>query len=202
MPNNRVESDWCSAGASHQHLTRHVMHEGNHMRQLIIFLLSIIVLCITGCKKDSSQILHGSFHVSIVNISEHDDLVITNIRLEIRGKQTVSISRKGGGQSSLGSISVEPTTSGVSGVSVVDVAVAAALVKIPGKTNFIKWLVQLSERRGNTVGNQFGSPLTLPVEAENIKDVLELSISEGFHPLSQDIEIGQFQGEPIVLAVK
>jgi hypothetical protein len=168
------------------------------MKNSIITLLGIIALGVSACQTESNPIPDGSFRVTIVKIAEHDDLIATNIRLEFNGKRTVSLSRKGGGASSLSSINVGNSE----GICFVDVAVVATLTKDTESTNMLKWLIGLSERKGNSLGTRSGSPWSLPVEAEKIADTLEISISEGFHPLGQDITIGTFQGQPIVLSMK
>jgi hypothetical protein len=173
------------------------------MKNSIITLLGIIALGVSACQTESNPIPDGSFRVTIVKIAEHDDLSATSLRLEFMGKQTISVSRKGGGASSSGSITVDPPMHGDSrGIGVVDVPIVATLTKVPGSTNMLKWLIGLSERKGNSLGTRSGSPWSLPVEAEKIADTLEISISEGFHPLGQDITIGTFQGQPIVLSMK
>ena len=70
------------------------------MTKQITTLLAIIAIGTSGCKPESNPIPNGSFRAEIIKIAEHDDLVAVNVRLEFAGKQTVNISRKGGGLSS------------------------------------------------------------------------------------------------------
>ena len=173
------------------------------MRSTFFALLAIIVLSVSGCQPESEPIPDGSFRVTILEMAQYDDLVAANLRLEFMGKQTVSVARKGGGASTSSSIAVDPSTNRDShGIGVVDVPFVATLTEIPGSTSMLKWLIGLNERRGNVLGTRSGNPLSIPVEAEKLGDILELSISEGFHPLGQDITIGTFQGQPMVLSVK
>jgi len=78
-----------------------------------------------------------------------------------------------------------------------EIVFVAALVKTSESANMIKWLIQI-KGQGVTVGG----PSTFPVEADSLADVLQLKFDQGFHPLGQDIAIGKFQGEPIILSVK
>ena len=181
-----------------------VTRKGSQMRSTIIALLAIIALSVSGCQPESKPIPDDAFRVTIIEMAKYDDLIAANLRLEFMGKRTVSISRKGGGASTSSSITVDPSTNRDShGIGVVDVPFVATLTEVPDSTNRLKWLVGLNERRGNVLGTRAGGgPLSVAVEAERLGDILGLSISEGLYPVGQDVTIGTFQDQPIVLRVE
>jgi len=168
------------------------------MKKMLILLSAVIVFFVAGCKEKEQvqQIPPGSFCVSIDDLYEGTDLLVKHVVIEAHGEKYVKISKKTGH----GLIQVTPALD--TELMVAEVVFVADLVKTSAPTNMLKLLIKITERRGISTGNSVGGPNSFPVEAENLADILELTLSDGLHPLGQDIVIGKLQGEPIVLSVK
>ena len=175
------------------------------MKKTLILLSAVIVFFVAGCKffvagcKEKEQVQEippGSFRVSIEDLYEGTDLLVKHFTIEAHGEKTVKISKKTGH----GLINATPALD--TELMVAEVVFVADLVKTSAPTNMLKLLIQITERRGISTGNSVGAPNSFPAEAENLADILELTLSDGLYPLGQDIVIGKFQGEPIVLSVK
>jgi len=177
-------------------------YEVTKMKQLIVFLLLISFLAIAGCDRRSRSIPKGHFRVAIDNVIDHEEFVVTNIRIKFRGKRSVTVSRKDGDIRTVSGIVVEDQSGNSPSVLGADLVIGVALFKAAGAANSIKWYAQMDDGTGNTLGSVFGHPRTLPVEAETIRDILELSISEGNYPFDEMITIAQLQGDSIALKVK
>jgi len=111
--------------------------------------------------------------------------------IEAPGKRTVKVTKKGG----LSEATIEPVPN--TDLMVADIVFVAAIIKTSESASVIKWLIQ-TKGQGVTIGG----PSTFLVEVESLADVLQLKFDQGFHPLGQNIEIGKFQEEPIVLSVE
>ena len=160
------------------------------MNRLII-LLAVIVFCCTGCGNQGNPIPPNSFRAKVNHLVEGDDLLVTNLIIEAAGERTVTITTKTGKSVA----TIEPVQNAQ--LMHAEVTLVATLVKTSDSKSSLKWLIQI-KGRGITVGG----PATFPIETDTLAGVFEMKIDQEFHPFGQDIEIGKFQENPIVLSVK
>ncbi len=165
------------------------------MRRAFALLATAVILCVTGCRDqanqippDSSQIPPGSFRVTVKDLVESDDLLVKHVIIEAPGERTVRIAGKG-------RVIIQPAQN--ADLMLGEITFVAALVKTSESGNRIKWLIQIKDQ-----GSSMRSASTSSVEAESLADILQLKFDQESYPLGQDIVIGKFQGESIVLSVE
>ncbi len=161
------------------------------MSRAFAVLAIAVIPCVTGCGDQANQIPPNSFRATVKNLVEGSDLLVKHVIIEATGTRTVKVTEKGG----LSEATIEPAQD--TDLMRAEVTFVAALVKTSESGNMIKWLIQV-KGQGVTVGG----PSSFHVEAESLSDVMQLELDQEFHPLGQDIVIGKFQGESIVLSVK
>jgi len=170
---------------------KHRYVENRKMKKAFALLSIVVVLCVTGCRDQSNQIPPDSFRATVKDLVEGSDLFVKHVIIEAPGKKTVKVTKKGGHSEA----TIEPAQN--TDLMLAEVTFVAALVKTSGSATMIKWLIQI-KGQGVTVGG----PSSFPVEADSLSGVLQLKFDQEFYPLGQDIVIGKFQGESIVLSVE
>ena len=163
------------------------------MTKTILFLSSCLSICMVyGCQESKDQIPDGYFRLAIDTLVDTKDLIVKHVIVEAPGKRSVKVTQEGG-HSSVSD--VEP----IQDIDTmrVDITFVATLIPISGSPNIFKWLIQLKSRSSTA-----GGPSTFEVEAESLDDILQLDLREGLHPLGQDLIVGKFRGEPIILLVE
>jgi hypothetical protein len=165
--------------------------EDMKMNRALAVLAIAVIPCVTGCRDQANQIPPNSFRATVKNLVEGSDLLVKHVIIEAPGKRVVKVTEKGRRSAA----TIEPAQD--TDLMLAEVTFVAALVKNSESGNMIKWLIQI-KGQGVTVGG----PSSFPVEAESLADFIQLEFAQEFHPLGQDIVIGKFQGESIVLSVK
>ena len=161
------------------------------MNRAFVLLAVAVILCFTGCRDQANQIPPDSFRATVKNLVESGDLLVKHVIIEAPGEKTIKVTKKGGHSEA----TIEPAQN--TDLMLGEITFVAALVKTSESGNMIKWLIQI-KGQGVTVGG----PSSFPVEAESLTGVLQLKFDQEFYPLGQDIVIGKFQGESIVLSVE
>ena len=161
------------------------------MNRTLTVLATLVIVGVTGCRDRGSQIPSDSFRATVKDLVESDDLLVKHVIVEAPGKRQVSVAEKGG----LAEATIVPAQD--TDLMLAEITFVAALVANPESGNTVKWLIQI-KGKGVTVGG----PSSFPVEHESLAGVLQLPFDEEIYPLGQDVVIGKFQGEPIVLTVK
>lgn len=165
--------------------------ENTRVKRAFTLLAIVVVLCVTGCRDKTNQIPPDSFRATVRDLVEGRDFLVKHVTIEAPGKKTVTVTEKGGEQMAV----IEPGQN--TDLMLAEVVFVAALTKTSESGTMMKWLIQI-KGQGVTVGG----PSSFSVEAESLADVLQLELDQEIHPLGQDIVIGKFQGESIVLSVK
>ena len=161
------------------------------MKSAFTLLAIVVALCITGCRDQTNQIPPDSFRATVRDLVEGNNLLVKHVIIEAPGEKTVKVTEKGGQSEA----TIEPAQN--TNVMLAEVTFVAALVKTSESETMIKWLIQIKGQ-----GVTAGRPSSFSVEAESLADVLQLKFDQEINPLGQDIVIGKFQGESIVLSVK
>jgi hypothetical protein len=156
----------------------------------------VVILCVTGCRDQTNPIppTPNSFRVTVNTIYESSDLLVKQAIIEAPGQKKVSITQKTG-TFGVREVWIDPVQD--TNPALAEVTFVAALVKTSKSANMIKLLIRIKGKIQSA-----GDPLTYPVKAENLSDILQLQFDQNTYPLGQDIVIGKFLGEPIVLSVK
>ena len=154
-------------------------------------IVAIVIFCVTGCKDQTNHIPPDSFRATVKSLVERSDLVVKHVTVEASGKKEVTVSEKGGHDKA----TIQPGQN--TDLMLAEVIFVATLIKTSESGTMIKWLIQI-KGQGVTVGG----PSSVSVEAESLADVLQLKFDQEFYPLGQDVVIGKFQGETIILSVK
>lgn len=151
-----------------------------------------VIFCAMGCENPADQIPPESFRVSAEDIVASSHLLVKKVIIEASGKRTVRIDDKGG---NTGPVTVEAERN--TDLVLAEVTFVAFLTPASESASSFWWMTQI-EGSGSTASR---GPSPFAVEAESLTDVLELKLEDGLHVLGQDILIGNFQEEAIVLAV-
>lgn len=163
------------------------------MTKTILFLFSCLSICMVyGCQESKDQIPDGYFRLAIDTLVDTKNLIVKHVTVEAPGKRRVKVTQKFG-HSSVSN--VEPIQD--IGTMRVDITFVATLIPRSSSPNMFKWLIQLKSRSSTA-----GGPSTFEVEAESLDDILQLELREGLYPLGQDLIVGKFQEEPIILLVE
>ena len=157
------------------------------MKKAIVLLTVTAIICCTSCKDQADQIPPDSFRATVQNLVKSNDMLVKHVVLQATGERTVKVNGK--------KATIEPTLN--TDFMTAEIVFVATLVKSSESANMIKWLIQIKGQGGGVGGSS-----TFPIEAESLDDVLELKFDQGLYPLGQDITIGKFREEPIILSVK
>ncbi len=161
------------------------------MKRACALLAIVVIICATGCTDQTNQLPPDSFRATVKYLVEGSGLLVKHVIIEAPCKKTVKVTQ--GRKHSEATIEPAQNTD----LMLAEVTFVAALVKTSESGNMIKWLIQIKGQ-----GVTAGGPSSFPVEAESLADILQLKFDQEFHPLGQDVVIGKFQGESIILSVK
>ena len=157
------------------------------MKKAIVLLTVTAIICGIGCKDQADQIPPDSLRATVQNLVESNDMLVKYVIIQATGERTIKVNGK--------KATIEPASN--TDFMVAEIVFVATLVKSSESANIVKWLIQV---KGQGVG--VGGSTAFSVEAESLDDVLELKFDQGLYPLGQDITIGKFREEPIILSVK
>jgi hypothetical protein len=122
---------------------------------------------------------------------ESGHILIKHVIIEAPAKRTVQITK---GRKGHVTVTVDPAAN--EELMRAEVTFMASLSKTAASGGMLTWLVQIEG--GGTVG---GGPLSISVDVADLADVVHLEFDQETYPLAQEIVIGSFQGEPIILSV-
>jgi hypothetical protein len=163
-------------------------------------VVSLAICLSLGCEKseDSSpvtdDILATTFHVSAKKLVDNEELVVFRINIEAAGERNVWVSAQGRVFCE-GLCVPDPKTDTLQ----YEVILVATLIKRSGSSNFVKWFMQ-TEGGGSKISRP--SPETIETEAEALSEILNLKTIEGPVSFGNDLVLGEFKHEPIVVLVK
>ncbi len=170
-----------------------LMDRDRRMKSAFVLLAIVVISCATGCGDRADQIPPESSRVTVEEIVETRQLLVQQVLIEAAGKRRVRIDDMGG---NIGPVTVEPEQD--TGRILAEITFVAFLEEASESAGVFWWMTQI-EGPGSTAAR---GPSAFPVEADGLTDVLRLGLEQGLYVLGQDVRIGRFREEPIVLSVK
>jgi hypothetical protein len=159
----------------------------------ILSTLICVGICLSlGCQKSDDTVSSTSFHVKSEELINAEDHVVLHVVIEAPGERYVQINVDG-------ELFCKSTfkPQGDTNTLQVELTFVATFIKGSGTPNLIKWFMQFE-----AVGNTIGHPETIETKAETLSEVIQLKTFEGSGIFGQDLVLGKFNDEPIVVLVK
>ena len=156
-------------------------------------LLLCLGLCFNvGCQQPEEQVLDTSYHVTATKLIDQTDLFVQHVIVEAIGERTIQVNAEGQ-LFRRGNVRPDPNSNKLR----YELLFVATLIKSSDSTNTIKWSIQ-----GNGPNSTTYHPATFEVEAGKLSDVLKMELSDASHPYKQELALGKFLKDPIVLLVE
>jgi hypothetical protein len=159
----------------------------------ILSTLICIAICLSlGCQKSDDSVSATSFHAKADALITAEDYAVLHAVIEAPGERYVQVNVNG---DLLFKSTLKPR--GNTNTLQVELSFAATFFKGEGTPNSIKWYIQ-AKGGGQTIGH----PETIETEATSLSEVANLKTFEGSGILGEDLVLGEFNNEPIVVLVK
>jgi hypothetical protein len=156
-------------------------------------LLACLGICFfLGCRESEEQVLDSSYHITANKLIDQKDLFVQHVIIEAIGERTIQLNPEGQ-LFRRGIVRPDPNTNKLR----YELLFVATLIKSPDSTNTIKWSIQ-----GKGPNSTAYHPVTFEVEAHKLSDVLKMELSDASHPYKQELALGKFLKDPIVLLVE
>ena len=156
-------------------------------------LLLCLGICLSlGCRESEEQVLDTSYHVTATKLIDQTDLFVQHVIVEAIGKRTIQVNAEGQ-LFHRGIVRPDPNTNKLR----YELLFVATLIKSSDSTNTIKWFIQ---GKGPIATSYH--PATFEVEARKLSEVLRMDVSNASHPYDQELVLGKFLKDQIVLRVE
>jgi len=167
----------------------------------ILSTLVFFAICLSlGCERSedsnpaAENILATTFRVSAKKLVDTEELAVFRVNIEATGERNVQVSAQGRVFCE-GLCGPEPKTNTLQ----YEVILVAALIKRSGSSNLVKWFMQ-TEGGGSKISRP--NPETIETEVEAISEILKLKTLQGTASFGNDLVLGEFKNEPIVVSLK
>jgi hypothetical protein len=180
-----------SKGTAYRRPSFNALYERYRMR--ILSTLICVGICLSfGCQKSDDNVSAASFHVKADELISTDDHAVLHVVIEASGERYVEVNANG---ELFWKSTFKPQ--GDTNTLQVELTFVATFIKRPDTPNLIKWAMQ-TKAGGNTIEH----PGTIETEAKTLSEVIQLKSLEGSVIFGQDLVLGKFNDEPIVILVK
>ncbi len=161
------------------------------MKVLSTLICAVICICL-GCQKSEDNTPATSFRIITDKLIDTKDLVVHHVTIEAPGERYVQVNAEG-------ELFCKSTFKPVRETNTLrfELTFVATLIKRPDSPNVMKWYMQ-AKCDGNTIGH----PDLIETEAQTLSELLKLNMFEGSQSFGQDLVLGEFKKEPIVVFVK
>ncbi|MHC4144782.1 MAG: hypothetical protein ACYSUD_08385 [Planctomycetota bacterium] len=151
-------------------------------------------LCLSfGCDKSEDNVPATSFNVKTHKLIETEEFVAFHVTVEAPEDRYVRVSVMGKVLCEGGFINARSVTHPLQ----FELTLVATLIKRSDSPNMIKWYIQ-----AEGAGQKIGHPEINETSVQTLSEALSLNRIEGPHSLGQDIILGEFQKEHIVISVE
>ena len=156
-------------------------------------LLACLGICFyLGCRESEEQVLDSSYHITANKLIDQKDLFVQHVIVEAIGERTIQVNAEGQ-LFRRGIVRPNANTNNLR----YELLFVATLINSSDSTNTVKWFMQGKGPNATTY-----HPATFEVEAHKLSEVLRMDVSDASHPYDQELVLGKFLKDQIVLLVE
>jgi hypothetical protein len=164
-------------------------------RHLTIVIASALLL--PACDGRGHPSPPATYRLAVEDLVNDETVILKRLSVTTQGSRMVTVNDEGSSAPQ-----ARASENGVAGAasSTADILLLADLSgRSPSTPGELMWYVQVRVPSGMAAGGPARSPLAEP---KTIKDLVQIHVAPGEHPIGQDLSLGTVQGRRLTLTVR